>query len=116
MQDLQSQKLIVIGHRKMGLYVLDELKVPTIAAIVKLPSFHLSHSSSSFYLWHSRLGHVLSSRLKFLAFKSALRKLETHDVSDCSGCKLAKFSTFYYYQMFMMFLNYFRYIKPFVLL
>ena len=111
MQDLQSQKLIVIAHRKMGLYVLDELKVPPIAAIVKFPSFYLSHSSSSsFYLWHSRLGHVLSSR------SSNLRKLETHEVSNCSGCKLPKFSTFSYYQMFMMFLNYFRYIKPFVLL
>ena len=58
MQDLQSQKLIGTSHKKGGLYVLDELKVQATAAIiaiVDLSSFHLSPSSSSFYLWHSRL-------------------------------------------------------------
>jgi hypothetical protein len=57
-QDLQSQKLIGTGHRKNGLYILDELKVSVVivvvvaaaAAIIDLSSFHLSHSSSSFYL------------------------------------------------------------------
>jgi hypothetical protein len=57
-QDLQSQKLIGTGHRKNGLYILDELKVlvvvvaaaTAVAAIIDLSSFHLSHSSSSFYL------------------------------------------------------------------
>jgi hypothetical protein len=43
-------------------------------------------------LWHSRLGHVLFSRLRFLASMGALGKLKTCDISDCSGCKLAKFS------------------------
>ena len=64
----------------------------TVVAIVDLSSFCLSPSSSSFYLWHSRLGHVSFSRLKFLASMGALGKLQTHDVSDCSGYKLAKFS------------------------
>jgi hypothetical protein len=70
-QDLQSQKLIGTGRRENGLYILDELKVPAAAAatttIVDLSSFRLSLSSSSFYLWHSRLSHVSSSRLRFLA-------------------------------------------------
>jgi hypothetical protein len=71
-QDLQSQKLIRTGHRENGLYILDELKVSVAvaaaaAATVDLSSFSLSLSSSSFYLWHSRLGHVSSSRLRFLA-------------------------------------------------
>ena len=51
--DLQSQKLIGIGHKKGGLYVLDELKesaTTVVAASVDLSSFHLSLSSSSFYL------------------------------------------------------------------
>jgi len=96
-QDLQSQKLIRIGYRENGLYILDELKVPvTVAAAVtttvNLSSFRLSLSSSSFYLWHSRLGHVSSSRLRFLASTGALENLKTCDISDCSGCKLAKFS------------------------
>jgi len=71
-QDLQSQKLIGTGRRENGLYILDELKVPAAAAAattttVDLSSFRLSLSSSSFYLWHSRLSHVSSSRLRFLA-------------------------------------------------
>jgi hypothetical protein len=76
---------------------LDELEVPVFVAAatittVDLSSFHLSLSSSSFYLWHSHLGHVSSSRLRFLASTRALGNLKTCDISDCSGCKLAKFS------------------------
>ncbi|KAL2526980.1 gag pre-integrs domain-containing protein [Abeliophyllum distichum] len=92
-EDLQSQKLIGTGRRQGGLYVLDELKVPVAATTsVDLSSFHLSHSSSSFYLWHSHLGHVSSFRLRFLVSTGALGNLQTCDISDCSGCKLAKFS------------------------
>ena len=78
---------------------MHELKVPATATvnaaatIVDLSSFHLSPSSSTFYLWHSRLGHVSFSRLKFLASTRALGKLQTHNVSNCSRCKLAKLST-----------------------
>jgi len=56
---------------------LDELKVPVVATTAAtttadLSSFRLSPLSSSFYLWHSCLGHVLSSRLRFLASTGAL--------------------------------------------
>ena len=97
MQDLQSQKLIEIGHRKRGLYVLDELKVPAtivatvVVATIDLSYFCLSPSPYSFCLWHSRLGHISFSRLKFLASTRDLGKLQTQDVYDYSGCKLAKF-------------------------
>jgi len=94
-QDLQSQKLIGTGRKENELYILDELKVPIAAAAittVDLSSFRLSFSSSSFYLWHSRLSHVSSSHLRFLASTGALENLKTCDISDCSGCKLAKFS------------------------
>ena len=68
-QDPQSQKLIGKGRRRGGLYVLDELRLPVFAApSVDLSSFRLSPSSSNFYLWYSRLGHVSACRLKFLAF------------------------------------------------
>ena len=71
---------------------MDELKVPVTAATsVDLSSFRLSHSSI-FYLWHSRLGQVLSSHVRFLASIGVLENLQTHDISYCSGCKLAKFS------------------------
>jgi hypothetical protein len=101
-QDLQSQKLIGTCRRENGLYILDELKVlvAAVAAVaaaaaattVDLFSFCLSLSSSSFYLWHSRLDHISSSRLRFLASTGALGNLKTCDILNCSGCKLAKFS------------------------
>jgi hypothetical protein len=76
---------------------LDELKVSVVVVTaatttVDLSSFRLSLSSSSFYLWHSRLGHVSSSRLRFLASTGALGNLKTCDIFYCSGCKLTKFS------------------------
>ena len=73
---------------------MDKLRLPVFAApSVDMSSFRLSPSSTSFYLWHSRLGHVSASRLKFLASTGALGNLQSHDISDCSGCKLAKFYT-----------------------
>ncbi|XP_020596126.1 uncharacterized protein LOC110036103 [Phalaenopsis equestris] len=91
--DPQSKRLIGTGRRQGGLYILDELRVPDIAASsVDLSSFRLSSSSSKFYLWHSRLGHVSSSRLKYLVSTGALGELKTSDISDCCDCKLAKFS------------------------
>jgi hypothetical protein len=63
---------------------LDELKVSVVVVVatttVNLSFFYLSPSSSSFYLWHSRLGHVLSSRLRFLASTRALENLQTCDI------------------------------------
>jgi hypothetical protein len=79
-QDLQTQKLIGTGRREYGLYILDELKVsvvvPAATTTVDLSSFRLSSSSSSFYLWHSRLGHVSSSRLRFFGIHGSFRKFE----------------------------------------
>jgi len=62
---------------------LDELKVSVLVATttttIDLSFFRLSSSSSSFYLWHSCIVHVLSSRLIFLASAGALgnKKLVT---------------------------------------
>jgi hypothetical protein len=75
--------------------------VPVLAA-ADLSSFRMSPSSSSFYLWHSRLEHVLSSRLRFLASTEALENLKTCDISNCSGYKLAKFSVLPFNQSFFV--------------
>ncbi|KAJ9550333.1 hypothetical protein OSB04_014378 [Centaurea solstitialis] len=92
-QDPRTRKVIGIGHKLGDLYVVDELRVSGVAASsVDLSSFRLSHSSSVFYLWHVRLGHVSASRLQFLASTGALGQLKSCDISDCSACKLAKFS------------------------
>jgi hypothetical protein len=103
--------LIGTGHRENELYILDELKVSIAAAavattIVDLSSFHLSLSFSSFYLRHSRLGHVSSSRLRFLASTGALGNLKTCDIFYCSGCKLAKFSVLPFIEVFLFLLHY----------
>ncbi|KAK4478679.1 hypothetical protein RD792_014172 [Penstemon davidsonii] len=93
-QDQQSKKLIGTGRRQGGLYVLDKLKAPAIAASsVDLSSFHLNSSSSPFYLWHSRLGHVSAPRLKYLVSSGALGSLKTTDISDCSGYNSENLST-----------------------
>jgi hypothetical protein len=59
------------------LYILDELKVSSATTSVDLSPFHLNPFSSSFYLWHSRLGHFLSTHLIFLASTRALENLQT---------------------------------------
>ena len=91
--------MIGTGRRNEGLYILDELKVTVVVTTsvpvatttsVDLSSFCLSSSSSSFYLWHFHLGHVLPSRLRFLASIRALKNLQTCDIFYYSGCKLAK--------------------------
>ena len=91
-QDSHSN-VIGRGSKEGGLYFLEELHVPDVAASsIDLSSFRISPTSSSFYLWHFRLGHVSAPRLRFLASTGALGNLHAHDISDCSGCKLAKFS------------------------
>ena len=92
-QDQHTQRVIGTGRRLGELYVLENLKVSVVAASsIDLSSFRLSPLSSQFYLWHSRLGHVSVSRLRFLVSSGALGHVNTSDISDCSGCKLAKFS------------------------
>jgi len=89
--DRTYQKVIEIGRRQCELYVLNQFKESiVVASSVNLSSFRLSSSSSSFYLWHSRLGHVSASRLKFLV-STRVMGLDNHDISYCSDCKLANF-------------------------
>ncbi|KAJ0433138.1 putative RNA-directed DNA polymerase [Helianthus annuus] len=91
--DSRSMRVIGTGRRVGELYVLVGLKeIDVAASSVDLSSFRLSRSSPDFYRWHSRLGHVSASRLKFLVSTGDLGQLSTCDISDCSGCKLAKFS------------------------
>ncbi|GJV37537.1 gag-pol polyprotein [Tanacetum coccineum] len=80
-----STNLEVVGtrHREGDLYVLDHFRDihDTTSSSVDLSSFLLNRSSSPFYLWHSRLGHVSGSSLRFLASIGALEKLDANDIS-----------------------------------
>ena len=79
----------------VGLYILGQFFFPPpVAASIDSSSFELSHASSPFYLWHSRLGHVSSSRLQFMIKKGLLdSNVSFHDISYCNGGHLAKHST-----------------------
>jgi len=104
-QDHTSQKLIEIGHRQGGLYVLNHLKeLIVIVSNMDLSLFCLSSSFSPFYLWHSRWGHVSVSRLKFLASMGVVGTLDNYDIFDCSGCKLAKYFTLPFNKRFLLLL------------
>ena len=63
---------------------MDELRLPRVLDIavlgVDLSYFHFTSSSSSFYLWHSRLGYVLTPNLKYLISRGSLNYLQTHDI------------------------------------
>ncbi|GJT04473.1 gag-pol polyprotein [Tanacetum coccineum] len=91
--DRKTKEVARTCHKQGDLYVLDHFRDihDTASSSVDLSSFWLNCSSSAFYLWHSRLGHVSSFRLRFLASTGALGKPDAHDISDCSGCKIAKF-------------------------
>ncbi|GKF29311.1 gag-pol polyprotein [Tanacetum coccineum] len=67
--DRKSHEVVRKGHKQGDLYVLDHFRDihDTTSSSVDLSSFWLNRSSSAFYLWHSRLGHVSGSRLGFLA-------------------------------------------------
>ncbi|OMO83306.1 Integrase, catalytic core [Corchorus capsularis] len=91
-QDRHTGKQIGIGRREGGLYVLDFLFVPQIQQNFAMSAFVLDKNSSSFHLWHSRLGHVSSSRLRYMLSVGLLGNVKYSDISDCKGCILAKFS------------------------
>jgi len=76
-----SLKVIGIGYTKGGLFVLNQFKELIVATSSKdLSSFLMFSSSSAFYLWHSRLGHIFTSHLNFLASTRVLATLDNHDI------------------------------------
>ncbi|KAG5561972.1 hypothetical protein RHGRI_004867 [Rhododendron griersonianum] len=91
-QDRESKKQIGTGRRVGDLYTLERLHIPTKSSPTAASSFCLDQTSSPFYLWHSRLGHLSSERLKLLAKSGSLGQVSISDISECSGCKLSKMS------------------------
>jgi len=86
-------------------FALNQLKELIFrASCVNLSSFRLSSSSTTFYLWHSCLGHIYASRLNFLASTGVLGSLDNHNTSDCSGCKLTFFLLYHLIKVFLLLL------------
>ncbi|KAK3013838.1 hypothetical protein RJ639_009484 [Escallonia herrerae] len=66
-KDQHTGRQIGTGRRDWGLYFSQNLFVsPGIAENSALSAFQLNKHSSPFQLWHSRLGHVSGSRLKYM--------------------------------------------------
>ncbi|GJZ24032.1 hypothetical protein Tco_0561491 [Tanacetum coccineum] len=74
--DPKTQKVVGTSHRKGDLYVLDHFRDihDTTSSSMYLSSFWLNHSSSAFYLWHSRLGHVTTTFAIFPSDKSGVSR------------------------------------------
>lgn len=80
-QNPLSKKLIGRGRRQGDSMCWMSWNYLVASSGVDLSSFGMSHSSSKFYLWHSRLGHVSGSRLKYLASTGEFEKLDSHNIS-----------------------------------
>ena len=66
-QDQVIRKQIRTGCRVGDLYILENLHIlpsSSSASCTAVSSFYLNQKSSPFFLWHSRLGHLSSERLK----------------------------------------------------
>ncbi|KAG5544106.1 hypothetical protein RHGRI_016751 [Rhododendron griersonianum] len=86
-QDRDSKKQIGAGRRVGDLYLLEHLHLPIKPSSTAASSFCLDHKSSPFYIWHSRLGHLSSERLKLLVQAGHLGHISVSDISECSGSK-----------------------------
>ncbi|KAG5553496.1 hypothetical protein RHGRI_011389 [Rhododendron griersonianum] len=86
-QDRDSNKQIGAGRRVGDLYLLEHLHLPIKPSSTAASSFCLDHKSSPFYIWHSRLGHLSSERLKLLVQAGHLGHISVSDISECSGSK-----------------------------
>lgn len=84
-QDLQTRQTLGIGRRHGKLFQLIHLRLPITTAAVT----STSPSSVPFGIWHSRLGHVSLSRLRFLISKGVLGSTINEHL-DCQSCQLAK--------------------------
>ncbi|KAG5552575.1 hypothetical protein RHGRI_010605 [Rhododendron griersonianum] len=85
--DRDSKKQIGAGRRVGDLYLLEHLHLPIKPSSTAASSFCLDHKSSPFYIWHSRLGHLSSERLKLLVQAGHLGHISVSDISECSGSK-----------------------------
>lgn len=90
--------------RRVGkLSFLEKLRLPQSFA---LPFFFCCVWSSTplFLLWHRRLGHVSSPRLRYFLSTGMLGSVPNIEISTCMGCKLGKNSGPSFLKLFLLFL------------
>jgi hypothetical protein len=92
-QDLRTGEVIGTGHRRRAaprLYILDSLRLPSLATS---PAHVLSAtltSVASFAQWHHRLSHLCGSRLSTLIKSGCLGHTSVESDFHCKGCHLGK--------------------------
>ena len=50
----------------------------------------IAEGASSSCMWHNRLGHISSKRMKMLVAKGALEGLKSVDMGLCGSCVMGK--------------------------
>ena len=85
-QDLRTGQELGTGPRVGRLFPVDNLYLPPVAPVSVVAAVS---SLPSFALWHSRLGHVSSSRVQQLASRGLLGFV-SKDNFDCTSCQLGK--------------------------
>lgn len=89
LQDLATRKMIGLGKQRDGLYHLVALankKSTNNSPSNNQPTCNLTTKSTD--LWHSRLGHLSPSRLRFIAKKFLNISIQSNNA--CIVCSLAK--------------------------
>ena len=82
---IQGRDTLRIGHRVGFLFELVSLKIPSN---LLLPCA----AATSLAMWHYRLGHVLSSKLRPLISRGVLGSV-SNEQFDCVSCQLGKHHT-----------------------
>ncbi|GFZ15868.1 hypothetical protein Acr_25g0002770 [Actinidia rufa] len=86
--DQVTQTQIGTGCRVGDLYILESLHIPPSSSptsCTAVSSFYLYQESSPFFMWHSRLGHLSSERLKLLVKSGLLGNISVSNISECNG-------------------------------
>lgn len=75
--------------RRVGkLSFLEKLRLPQSFAFFAVSG--VVSSTPLFLLWHRRLGHVSSPRLRYFISTGMLGSVPNIEISTCMGCKLGK--------------------------
>ena len=85
-QDPRTGQELGTGPRVRRMFLVDNLHLPPVAPVSVAATAAAISSLPSFALWHSRLGHTPSSRVKQLASKSLLGFV-SKDNFDCTSCQ-----------------------------
>jgi hypothetical protein len=79
-------------HRhSQRLWEFDWLCLPSTASVSLASTTVAASSTSFFYQWHHRLGHLFGSQLSALLHRGLLESLSGRESLDhCHGCRLGK--------------------------